>query len=163
MIAFIWAQDEQGLIGKQGRLPWHLPTDLQHFKALTLNNAVVMGRKTFDGMNQRPLPNRMNIVMTNNPDYQCDDIQIVRTKEEVMQLEKSFDGTIFIIGGSQIFSHFIDEVDVLYRTVLHQMFDGDVYMSDIDYSQWELVDSKPGILDEKNTIPHTFEKYVRIK
>lgn len=162
MIAFIWAQDEHGLIGKEGKLPWHLPNDLQHFKQLTLNNAVVMGRKTFDGMNQKPLPNRLNIVMTTNLSYLPDNVQVMRDKKEVLLLEKSYDGVLFIIGGGQIFQEFMNEVDVLYRTVLHQTFEGDVYFPAIDYNKWKLTEKTAGQLDGKNTIPHTFEKYVRI-
>lgn len=163
MIAFIWAQDNTGLIGKEGKLPWHLPNDLQHFKNLTQNNAVVMGRKTFEGMNMRPLPNRLNIVMTGNMEYASDSVQIVHNKQDVLDIEKSFDGTIFIIGGGQIYQEFIDDADILYRTVLHESFDGDVHFPEIDYSKWILEDSRDGILDDKNIIPHTFEKFIRKK
>ena len=161
MIACIWAQDEQGLIGKDNTLPWHLPNDLQHFKKTTINQAVVMGRKTFDGMKQKPLKDRLNIVMTKDQSYTHPDVQIIYDKQEILELAKHYDGTIFIIGGRQIFEQFLDEADLLYRTVLHQTFAGDIYMPPIDYAKWQLQESKEGSIDEKNTIPHTFECYVR--
>lgn len=161
MIACIWAQDEHGLIGKNNTLPWHLPNDLRHFKQTTINQAVVMGRKTFDGMNQKPLKDRLNIIMTKDRSYSNPNVQLAFDKADILELAKHYDGTIFIIGGRQIFEQFIDDADLLYRTVLHQTFDGDIYMPPIDYSNWQLHQSTAGTLDEKNSIPHTFELYIR--
>lgn len=71
MLAAIWAQDEEGTIGKENRLPWHLPNDLKFFKQMTEDNTIVMGRKTFEGMGSRPLPNRQTIVLTRDREYQA--------------------------------------------------------------------------------------------
>ena len=161
MIAFIWAQDQRGVIGNNGKMPWFLPNDLQYFKARTINNAVVMGRKTFDSIKQKPLPNRLNIIMSRNTDLQIADASVVQTKVEILALEQEYDGTIFIIGGREIFSLFMDEVDVLYRTLLHETFEGDVYFPEINWNHWQLSESQEGILDDKNTIPHTFQTFIR--
>lgn len=83
MIA-IWAEDEAGLIGVDGKLPWYLPRELQHFKETTLNQAILMGRVTFDGMNRRLLPNRQTLVMTRDVNYQVDGVLTMTSVEEVL-------------------------------------------------------------------------------
>lgn len=77
MLAAIWAQDEQGVIGKEGKLPWHLPNDLKFFKEKTIHNTLVLGRATFEGMGCRPLPNRTTIVLTSNPDYRAEGVLVM--------------------------------------------------------------------------------------
>ncbi len=73
-IVAIWAQDEEGVIGKDNRLPWHLPAELQHFKETTLNHAILMGRVTFDGMERRLLPKRETLILTRNPEEKIDGV-----------------------------------------------------------------------------------------
>lgn len=73
-IVAIWAQDEEGVIGKDNRLPWHLPAELQHFKETTLNHAILMGRVTFDGMGRRLLPKRETLILTSNPEEKTDGV-----------------------------------------------------------------------------------------
>ena len=73
-IVAIWAQDEEGVIGKENRLPWHLPAELQHFKETTLNHAILMGRVTFDGMGRRLLPKRETLILTRNPEEKIDGV-----------------------------------------------------------------------------------------
>ena len=73
-IVAIWAQDEDGVIGKDNRLPWHLPAELQHFKETTLNHAILMGRVTFDGMGRRLLPKRETLILTRNPEEKIDGV-----------------------------------------------------------------------------------------
>ncbi len=92
MLAAIWAQDENGLIGKEDRLPWRLPNDLKFFKQMTEANTLVMGRKTFEGMGSRPLPNRQTIVLTRDPSYTAEGVHVMHSVEEVLALEKETDG-----------------------------------------------------------------------
>ena len=106
MLATIWAQDEEGLIGKDDALPWRLPNDLSFFRNTTENNTIVMGRKTFEGMNKRPLPNRHTIVLTSDTSYQAEGIQVMHTVEEVLAYLESYDGIVFITGGANVYRQF---------------------------------------------------------
>ena len=84
MLAAIWAQDEQGVIGKEGKLPWHLPNDLKFFKEKTIHNTLVFGRATFDAMGCRPLPNRTTIVLTSHPNYRTAGVLVMPSVEEIL-------------------------------------------------------------------------------
>lgn len=161
MIAFLWAQDKNGAIGYQGTLPWSLPNDLKYFKQMTINNAVVMGRKTFEGMNKRSLPNRINIILTTDPNYQAEGVKIMHSREEVLDFAKEYQGDTFITGGANVFNFFMDDVDVLHRTLIDGEFKGDTFISEIDWTKWKLAKTEVGMLDERNKYPHVFETYVR--
>ena len=105
-IVAIWAQDEKGVIGKEDRLPWHLPAELKHFKETTLNHAILMGRVTFDGMGRRLLPGRETLILTRNPE---ESIEGALFPSVVCVLESGIRTRIkisIIIGGKQIFSAF---------------------------------------------------------
>ncbi|MEY8444884.1 dihydrofolate reductase [Enterococcus ratti] len=161
MLAAIWAQDENGLIGKEDKLPWRLPSDLKFFKQMTKENTLVMGRKTFEGMGSRPLPNRQTIVMTRDQNYQADHVTVMHDLEEVLQYEQKTDGILFIAGGSVIYKEFLPFCTVLYRTVIHHSFKGDTYFPDIDWNKWSLINISQGKTDEKNPYAHQFETYQR--
>lgn len=161
MIAFLWAQDRNGVIGNKGTLPWYLPNDLKYFKKMTQGNAVVMGRKTFEGMNKRPLPNRVNIVMTNDKDYQAEGVLIMHSRQEVLAFAKDYENDLFITGGSGIFREFMGDADLLHRTMIDGEFEGDTVIPEIDWTQWKLVDREQGIIDDRNKYPHQFETYTR--
>ena len=135
MLAAIWAQDENGLIGKEDRLPWRLPNDLKFFKQMTEANTLVMGRKTFEGMGSRPLPNRQTIVLTRDSSYTAEGVHVMHSVEEVLALEK--------------------------ETVIYHVFDGDAYFPPVDWSDWSLINTSQGEIDEKNRYPHQFETYQR--
>ncbi len=159
MLAAIWAEDKHGLIGIKGKLPWHLPNDLKFFKKMTIHNTVVMGRKTFEGMGKKALPDRQTIVLTNDLDYEAENVLIVHTVEEVLQYAEETEGITFIIGGREIFKAFLPYLDILYKTVIHESFEGDVYFPKIDWSKWAIVSISEGIVDEKNKYVHQFETY----
>lgn len=161
MIAFLWAEDQKGLIGKNGTLPWYLPNDLKYFKLATIGQAVVMGRKTFEGMGKKPLPNRINIILTTDKDYHAEGVEVMHSREEVLKFAEGYEKDTMIIGGSGVFQHFLDDVDMLHRTVIEQEFEGDTYMVPMNWDEWTLVRSEAGELDEKNKYPHRFELYKR--
>lgn len=163
MIGAVWAQDLNGLIGKDGKLPWYLPNDLAFFKKTTVNNAVVMGRTTFEGMGKRVLPNRLSIVLTTDPDYQADGVTVMHSMAEVLAFAKEYSGDTFIIGGTKVFDQCLDQCDRLYRTVIHHEFEGDTYFSNQDLNQWEKVSSETVEPDEKNNYQHTFEIFEKKK
>lgn len=159
MIVMIWAQDDNGLIGKNDVLPWHLPNDLQFFKEKTLNQIIVMGRTTFEGMNKRVLPNRKTIILTRDTQYCADNVDVCHSVEEIV--ERSKKETIYIVGGSSVYAQFVPVADVLLQTVIHDTFDGDTYFPSIDFSNYTLVEETKGIVDDKNQYEHTFKKFER--
>ncbi|MBO0469246.1 dihydrofolate reductase [Enterococcus sp. DIV0242_7C1] len=161
MLAAIWAQDEQGTIGKNNRLPWHLPNDLKFFKQMTEDNTIVMGRKTFEGMGGRPLPNRQTIVMTRDKDYQASGVIVVHDIDEVLAYAQEFSGITFIAGGSAVYEEFLPYCDVLYRTVINHTFDGDSVFPEVSWEDWTLINLSPGEQDEQNHYPYQFETYQR--
>ncbi|MGL4696255.1 dihydrofolate reductase [Enterococcus larvae] len=161
MLAAIWAQDEQGLIGKGNVLPWHLPNDLKFFKKMTENNTIVMGRKTFEGMGGKALPNRKTIVLTRDHTYQAEGVEVMHSIEAVLRYAEEFTGITFIAGGANIYQDFLPYCDVLYRTVIHEVFDGDTVFPEINWDEWTLINTSEGEVDEKNGYPHDYETYQR--
>jgi dihydrofolate reductase len=113
-------------MGRGGALPWHLPEDLKHFKRLTLEKPVIMGRKTFDSIG-KPLPKRRNIVLTRNTTYWPEGVEIARSVNEVFDMT-SDDREIAVIGGAEIFNEFAPYVDTAFVTEVDaEIADGDVY------------------------------------
>lgn len=162
MLAYVYAEDKNGLIGKGDRLPWSLPADVKFFKKVTMQGDVVMGRATYESIPNRPLKGRRNIVLTHNPDYEAPGAIVVNSKKEVLELYEKYAEDFYIIGGVSLFKIFEDDVDYLYRTVIHDEFDGNVYFpDDFDYNEFELEKSWDGNVDEKNKHPHTFEIWKR--
>ena len=161
MIAFLWAQDENGIIGNQGTLPWSLPNDLKYFKKMTIEKAIVMGRKTFEGMGKRPLPNRINIILTTDKSYEADGVKVMHSVNEVMEFAKNYEKDTIITGGTAVFEAFIPFADVLYKTVIHAEFEGDTVIPTIDWNKWKLANSEAGSVDERNKYPHDFETYIK--
>jgi len=161
MIAFLWAEDANGLIGRNGRLPWHLPDDLHYFRELTEGQIVVMGRKTFEGL-KRPLPDRTNIVLTHQADYAAPDGVIVYHDAAAVidYAQTKTDQNLIIIGGANLFASFTGIPDMLYRTKLAGQFEGDTHMLPIDYSQYTLTKSTP-VTNPDPQLNHTFEVWTR--
>ncbi len=160
---FVWAEDKNRLIGREGVLPWNLPNEMKHFVNVTMGDVVVMGRKTYESIPNRPLKNRINIVLTSNENYEAPGAIVLHSKEEILNYVKNIEKPIHIIGGTTLFELFMDEVDLLYRTVVEEEFEGDTYMPEIDYKYFRVVDSKDGVVDEKNIYPHQFFLYERKK
>lgn len=161
MLTFVWIEDENQLIGQANKLPWHLPAELKHFKAVTVGDAVLMGRKTYEGLPIKPLPNRRNIILTRNKDYVAPGAEVFHSKEAILSAVDTDQQTLHIIGGGEIYRLFIDEVDELYQTIIEGDFEGDTYFPTLDFSEFELLSEKEGTVDEANRYPHTFYHYRR--
>jgi len=155
MISLLVAHARNQVIGKDGVMPWHLPADLAHVKKLTTGKTIVMGRKTFESLG-RPLPKRRNVVLTRNRDYLPEGVEVVHTKQEVLEM-----GDVIIFGGAEIYRQFLDVADRLYITKIDLEAEGDTFFPDWDKSVFVLVDKQEGIVDEKNRYPHTFYVYDR--
>ena len=157
-IVAIWAQDEEGIIGKDDRLPWYLPAELQHFKETTLNHAILMGRVTFDGMGRRLLPKRETLILTRNSDEKMDGVSIFNDIESVLDWYQSQDKNLYVIGGKQIFQAFEPYIDEVIVTQVHASVEGDTYFpEDFDFSLFETVSSKFYDKDEKNPYDFTIQ------
>ena len=157
-IVAIWAQDEKGVIGKEDRLPWHLPAELQHFKETTLNHAILMGRVTFDGMGRRLLPKRQTLILTRNSDEVVDGVLVFQDVKSVLAWYQSQEKNLYIIGGKQIFQAFEPYLDEIIVTQIHAQVEGDTYFpEDFDLSLFETVASKSYTRDEKNNYDFTIQ------
>ncbi len=160
MISFIWAEDKNSLIGSNGKLPWHLPDDMAFFKKTTTGNPIISGAKTFRSYN-RPLPNRENIVVSRQKDFPKGVKVFSSIKDLIQYVDQYPEKNFFVTGGANIFSQLKDKADRLYRTKIDAEFVGDTYMAKIDYSQFNLVFSKSGVVDDKNQYPHKFQIFSR--
>ncbi|MGB4400114.1 MAG: dihydrofolate reductase [Daejeonella sp.] len=157
--SLIVAVDENNGIGKDNKLPWHLPADLKHFKNLTTGHPIIMGRKTFESIG-KALPNRLNIVVSRQSSYTAEGATVVSSLEEAMGLCDESEEA-FIIGGAQIFEHSFSYADILYLTVIHHQFDADTFFPKVDKETWKEVESTTHAPDEKNLYSYTFIKYKR--
>jgi dihydrofolate reductase len=156
MISYIVAHDPNLVIGKDNQLPWHLPGDLAYFKKQTMGKAMVMGRKTFESIG-RPLPGRLNIVVTRNPDYVAEGAVVVNTVEEAVSRAKEYASEVMVIGGAGIFNEMMDQVDRLYVTLVKQAFEGDTYFPEYRDS-WVLV-SKSEEHESGEGVPYDYRIY----
>ena len=162
-IIAIWAQDQCGIIGKNNQLPWHLPKDLKHFKETTLNQVILMGRVTFEGMDKRLLPNRETLILTTQSDYEVDGATIVTSIGEVLDWYTNQDKTLYIVGGSKVYKLFEPYVDELIVTQVQAEVEGDTYFpKDFDFSKFSLVSSTIFEKDELNEFEFMIEHYVRV-
>ena len=159
-VTIIVAMAENGVIGRDMDLPWHISADLKRFKALTMGHHIVMGRKTFESIG-RLLPGRTTVIVTRQPDYQVDGAVIVNSLGAA-QAAATDDSELFIIGGGQIYEIALPLADRLHVTRVHTEVDGDTSFPAIDWGQWELVSAERHGADEKNDHDFTFESYQRM-
>lgn len=140
MIAAIVAIDERFGIGYDGQLLVHIPEDMKYFKELTSGNAIVMGRKTWDSLPQKPLPNRENIVITSQP-HKAEQFDVVFwNMEETLEWLENTQKDVFIIGGASIYKQFLPYCDTIYITLIHKVFDNvDTYFPTLDLEEeWHI-------------------------
>ena len=153
MISIIVAVAQNGVIGGENKLLWHISEDLQRFKRITSGHPVIMGRKTFESLG-RPLPNRTNVVITRSRDYNPEGVEVVHSLEEAVALFPP-DEEIFITGGGEIYRQALPIADKFYLTVVKHDYDGDTRFPDWNESEWEV------LLREYNengkTYPYPFE------
>ncbi|MCL1076684.1 type 3 dihydrofolate reductase [Parashewanella spongiae] len=133
-IAMIAAMTVNRVIGKDNKMPWHLPEDLKHFKAMTMNKPIVMGRKTFESIGS-PLPGRHNIVISRQPDYAQEGISVVSSFEQAKELVGTCDELV-VIGGGQLYEALLPQADKLYLTQINIDVAGDTYFPYWDDGNW---------------------------
>lgn len=140
MLTLIAAVAKNGVIGSNNALPWHLPEDLKHFKALTAGHAVIMGRKTWESLPERfrPLPGRLNIVVTRTPDFVATGATVVHSLEEAEKVSTGGTAAVssFVIGGAELYAHALSRATRLEITEIDAEIEGDARFPDFDRSQW---------------------------
>lgn len=142
-VVLVAAVADNGVIGRAGGLPWHLPEDLKHFRATTTGHAVVMGRLTYQSLG-RPLPNRTNIVISRRPGWAADGATVVATLDEALAAASEVAGDVMVIGGAQVYAAAMPVADVQILTEVHQTPDGDTYYPSFDRAQWRETRREPG-------------------
>ena len=162
MISIIVAIAENYAIGKNNDLLWHIPEDLKRFKRLTTGNTVIMGKKTYESLPRRPLPNRVNIVITDDPNDHFDQCMMAWSIEDALSKSDPADEN-FIIGGASVYRQFLPFSDRLYITWVHKSFDGDVFFPEIDFSEWLLISSEEISSDSNKDFSYSYNIYHRIK
>ena len=153
-LSIVVAMDENRLIGKDNKLPWHLPADLAYFKKITTGKSIVMGRKTYDSIG-RPLPNRRNIVISRNSKTLITGCEVITSIDEVLSITKDED-EVMIIGGASLCEQLLHQVSRLYITKVEGKFDGDVYFPKYDESDWRQVSCDSHLPDDSNQHAHHF-------
>lgn len=124
--SLIVAMSENRVIGKNNQLPWHLPNDLKHFKAITMGKIIIMGRKTYESIG-RVLPGRPNIILSSNLEYLVPGGEVVHDIKALMALEADSDSEKMIIGGAMLYEDFLNKVDTIYLTKIHAVVEGDTF------------------------------------
>ncbi|MDI9357449.1 MAG: dihydrofolate reductase [Phycisphaerales bacterium] len=161
-LSAIVACSENNVIGKNGTLPWHLPSDLIYFKNITWGTPIIMGRKTFEiELKSTPLPGRHHLILTRNKDYNHPRVVAIHNIEQAIAWGKQyFYKNIFIVGGGEIYEALVPYATTLYITRVHTVIDGDTFFEKNDH-QWELVSSDKRSADDKNLYDHSFELWKR--
>jgi dihydrofolate reductase len=160
LISLIAAVAENGVIGKDNKLPWHLPADLRFFKKTTIGHPIIMGRKNFESIG-KALPSRTNIVLTRNADFtEAENLKIAHSLEEAFEIARET-GTdeCFVIGGAEIYKEALPFCQKLYITRVHGIFDGNIFMPEFEKC-FRKISSVSNFKDEQNDYDYDFEVFI---
>ena len=161
-ISIIAAMAENRVIGNHGQLPWRLPDEMKHFVRLTTGHTVIMGRKTFESIGRKPLPNRRNIVLTRNPNYTSKGVEVAPALGYALELVGPGD-EVFICGGEQVYRDALMFADHLYLTIVHAEFQGNAHFPDPSVFCWKLLDQVRHEPDDRHEYAFTFHHYKRLR
>jgi dihydrofolate reductase len=153
-LSIIAAMAANRVIGRDNRLPWHLPADLKHFRRLTIGKPILMGRKTWESLG-RPLPERTNIVVTRAADYAAPGCVVVHSLEAALRAA-AHHPEVMVIGGAELYRQVLPQARRIYLTEVHAGFEGDAYFPELEQGAWrevERVDHEP---DARNTHAYSF-------
>ena len=159
----IAAMGKDRVIGYNNKMPWHLPADLQWFKKTTLGSPILMGRKTYDSIG-RPLPGRLNIVLSRDITLQIKGCTVVNTLDEALNVaEKTRADELFVTGGAHLYNCLLEGADRLYLTLIDADFEGDTYFPDYTQLKWREVARIDNEADDKNPYAYSFITLERIR
>ena len=159
-ISIIAALAQRRVIGRNNSLPWRLPADLRHFRRITLGHAVIMGRKNYESIG-RPLPERLNIVLSTDPDYPAPGCRVVTSLTEALDAAAG-DPEIFIIGGAQVYAQALPLAARMYLTLIDGVFDGDTWFPEYDAREWQEITRTGYAPDSENLYALSFVTLQRI-
>ena len=125
------------VIGKNNKLPWSIPEELEKFRGFTKGNTVIMGRRTFESVGSKPLPNRNNIVVSASLQPQKS-VEVARTIKEAIEKAKSYVKDIYIIGGAKIYEQSFQYADKMYISYIKEEYDGDTFFPEFSEADWEI-------------------------
>ena len=163
IISLIVAMDEKRGIGKDGKLPWRLSSDLKRFRELTMGHHLVVGRKTFESIG-KPLPGRQMIVVTRNPGFRPEGCLIGDTVQTALELAKERGETeVFVIGGAEIYAQTLDVADRIYLTQVHAVVEADTFFPEHSPGSWTEMQSVFHPADDNNKYAFTFKVLERKK
>lgn len=159
-LALIAAVAENGVIGKDNDLIWRISDDLKRFKRLTTGHHIIMGRKNFESFPKK-LPNRTHVILTRDKNYSAEGCLVVHSFEEALRV-CSAEEKVFVIGGAEIYRLALaaNAVDELNITHVHNSFDGDTFMPEIDYTRFSRVYTSGKLHDEKSGLDYTYSDYI---
>jgi dihydrofolate reductase len=165
IVSLIAAVAENGVIGRNGELPWRLSADLKRFKALTMGHPIIMGRRTWDSIG-RPLPGRTSIVVTRQTRWSTPyaEVRVVHDISEALKaaaVAPGGDGEAFVIGGGELYSAALPHAQRLYLTRVLSPVEGDATFPPYNESEWRLLTSENHAADDKNDYAHSYEVYER--
>jgi len=157
IISLIVAASTNNAIGKEGQLLWSLPNDMKFFKNTTWGTTVVMGRKTYESVD-KPLPGRVNIVITRQENWSRENVVVVKDLTEALQKAKETNcKEIFIIGGGEIYKQSMKLANRIYMTRVHAVLEGDTFFPEIDEKIWEIKQQLDFSVDEKHQYDYSFQ------
>lgn len=154
-LSLIVAMDRNGLIGRDNGLPWRLPADLKFFKKTTLGKPVIMGRKTFESIG-KPLPGRLNIVVTRNPDYSAPGCTVVASFEQALRAAGPVEEAV-VIGGAALYERALADADRIYLTEVQAVLEGDTWFPQLDATEWQVTEEHGHGADDSNAYAYTFK------
>jgi dihydrofolate reductase len=157
-ISIIVAIANNWAIGKDNQLLWHISRDLQRFKKITLGHQVIMGKKTYESLPFRPLKNRTNVVITDNPDDKFVGCITIYSIQQALDLCNDAEES-FIIGGGSVYKQFLPYANKFYLTRVHKDFEADTFFPEIDFSEWKLVECEDHDPEGENDFSYSFMVY----
>lgn len=158
-ITLIVAASENNAIGINNQMPWHLPNDFKYFKRSTIEHSVLMGRKTFEAIG-KALPDRRNIVITRNANFQGEDIDVANSIQEALLYCRD-EREVFIIGGANIYLQALPLANKVLLTRVHTTIQADAFFPELSSEEWELISAEPHQADDMHAFDYTFEVYTR--
>jgi dihydrofolate reductase len=159
-LSLIVAMAKNRIIGADGKIPWHLPNELQLFKSVTMGHHIIMGRKTYESIN-RLLPGRTTVIVTRQKDYAIPGAKIAHTLDDAVALCAG-DSEIFVIGGGELYRAAILKADRIYLTVVEAEPAGDTQMPEFDAAQWHISSTQRYYKDERHVHDYRFEIHDRL-
>ncbi len=160
-ITIIAAIGKNNELGFKNKLIWNIKEDLKRFKKLTIGHSIIMGRKTFESIS-KSLPGRLNIVLTKNKKFKAENVSIASNIFEALELTKD-DNQPFIIGGSEIYSLFLDMTETIELTRVHDNFKADTFFPDLNFNDWDKISEKKYYSDNLDNLSFSFITYKKNK